>query len=342
MQKFSIIIPVYNVEKYIGKCIESILCQTYVHYEVCIVDDGSTDNTGKVADEYAKQYPNRIYVIHKKHEGQGMARNVAIKQAKGKYLLFIDGDDCLADTYVLEWIASMCNGEDIVSFNWVNVRSRESTYGNTNQVGANELQFLLQTYYSGMDYLKDALQYNSLYEWYIWRYAIRREYWIEGNFEFISDRKYEDVKLVYKILENAGIVIVLNKVCYVYRTERSGSTCAIVSRQKLLDVLYVMSENIKEILRDNRFDTELKKYLCNNFSCLYYSCLIESSRFDRVEQKKLWDALKRHKWVCEYTTEPRQKLVRKMMHLIGIPAMSKLLGFRRKVQIWRGEKNDIS
>jgi len=88
----SVIVPVYNTEKYLPRCIESLLFQSLAGTEIILIDDGSTDTSGKICDEYAKK-DSRIQVIHKKNEGQGLARNDGIKLAKGKYICFLDSDD---------------------------------------------------------------------------------------------------------------------------------------------------------------------------------------------------------------------------------------------------------
>ena len=88
----TIIIPVYNIEKYLRKCIESVIEQTYKNIEIILVDDGSMDNSGEICDQY-KEKDSRILVIHKRNGGLSDARNSAIDIAKGKYLFFLDGDD---------------------------------------------------------------------------------------------------------------------------------------------------------------------------------------------------------------------------------------------------------
>ena len=92
MDLISLIVPVYNVEKYFVRCIKSILKQTYSNIEVILVDDGSDDNSGELCDEYAK-VDNRIKVIHKKNEGLGYARNSGLDISSGKYVTFIFIDD---------------------------------------------------------------------------------------------------------------------------------------------------------------------------------------------------------------------------------------------------------
>lgn len=94
----SIIVPVYNVEKYIHKCIDSIINQTYTNLEIILVDDGSPDNCGKICDEYAKK-DKRIKVIHKENGGVSSARNIGIKLSKGQWISFIDSDDWIENRY---------------------------------------------------------------------------------------------------------------------------------------------------------------------------------------------------------------------------------------------------
>ena len=95
MPTFSIIVPVYNVEKYLTKCIDSILEQTFSDFEVILVDDGSTDNCGIICDQYVEK-DDRIQVIHKKNEGLVCARKTGISKASGQYILNVDSDDYIS------------------------------------------------------------------------------------------------------------------------------------------------------------------------------------------------------------------------------------------------------
>lgn len=92
---FSVIIPVYNVEKYIDECIQSVLNQSFNDWEIILVDDGSTDSSGQICDKYALEYPEKIKVFHKKNEGQILTRTYGIKNAQGEYFVFLDSDDML-------------------------------------------------------------------------------------------------------------------------------------------------------------------------------------------------------------------------------------------------------
>ena len=95
----SVLVPLYNVAPYLSTCIDSIINQTYSNLEILLVDDGSTDESGSICDSYAAK-DKRIRVIHKKNEGQAVARNLCIEKASGEYLLFVDSDDFITPVHV--------------------------------------------------------------------------------------------------------------------------------------------------------------------------------------------------------------------------------------------------
>ena len=99
MPEFSVIVPVYKVEKYLDRCIGSILAQTFSDFELILIDDGSPDNSGQICDEYAGK-ENRIHVIHKENGGVSTARNAGLDIAPGKFIVFVDSDDEVASNYL--------------------------------------------------------------------------------------------------------------------------------------------------------------------------------------------------------------------------------------------------
>lgn len=114
MPTISIVIPIYKVEQYLERCINSILNQSYKDIEMILVDDGSPDNCGKICDEYSKKY-GFIKTIHKENEGLGFARNTGIENASGKFITFIDSDDYIADDFLKDLIdAALANNADTV------------------------------------------------------------------------------------------------------------------------------------------------------------------------------------------------------------------------------------
>lgn len=97
--KVSVIVPIYNVERFLPQCLDSIICQSHTDLDIVLVDDGSTDASARIADDYAAR-DSRVRTIHKKNEGVSTARNVGIEAAKGEYICFVDGDDYVMPDYV--------------------------------------------------------------------------------------------------------------------------------------------------------------------------------------------------------------------------------------------------
>ncbi len=128
--KLSIIVPVYKVEEYLGECVDSLLSQTIDDYEIILVDDGSPDNSGKIADEYAAANPDMIRVLHIDNGGQGRARNFALDIAKGDFVGFVDSDDWVThDMYEKMYTRAAETGADVVVCDFMErfADGREST-----------------------------------------------------------------------------------------------------------------------------------------------------------------------------------------------------------------------
>ena len=116
---FSVLIPLYNSEEYIGECLDSVLSQDFQDYEIVVIDDGSTDNSGMICDEYKSRFPERIKVIHKANEGVLLTRRRAIREAEGDYLLWIDSDDCYKkDLMCSLYIEIKANDPDMLIWNY--------------------------------------------------------------------------------------------------------------------------------------------------------------------------------------------------------------------------------
>ena len=115
--KFSILIPVYNVEPYLSRCLDSILAQKIFSYEVILVNDGSTDSSGSICDHYVQKYPQQLHVIHKKNEGVFSARKVGLVEAKGGYICFLDSDDYWEPNYLEVLVEELTkNNPDVIIF----------------------------------------------------------------------------------------------------------------------------------------------------------------------------------------------------------------------------------
>ena len=121
MLKLSVIIPIYNVQEYLPACLDSVLDPKAEDYEIIAVDDGSTDRSGAIAEEFAAAHPNQIRVIHTPNGGLGHARNTGLEAAEGKYLLFLDSDDTFREHAVEEMVAVCGYGDDMIIFDFADV-----------------------------------------------------------------------------------------------------------------------------------------------------------------------------------------------------------------------------
>ena len=129
--KVSVIIPVYNVQDFLAKCIESVINQTINDIQIILVDDGATDNSGQICDEYAKK-DKRITVIHKQNQGLGFARNTGLDVANGDYIFFLDSDDWILPYSIKElYEIAKQNNADIVCYNFFKVYDRNQNEFNT-------------------------------------------------------------------------------------------------------------------------------------------------------------------------------------------------------------------
>lgn len=205
MPKFSIIVPVYNVEEYIEKCLESITLQTYKDYEVIIINDGTKDNSMEIA----KKYPFKI--INQKNQGLSAARNRGVQEAAGEYLLFLDSDDYIEKDLLKELNKSIKNKPDIVRFQIQEVYPDKKIIkyeetGFSDKTGE-EAFCLLTTYH----FVENA-----------WCYAIRKEYYDKEKFSFRKGMIHEDFGLLPLVIMKAKKVNSISYIGYNY-LQRTGS-----------------------------------------------------------------------------------------------------------------------
>ena len=186
---FSVIVPVYNIEKYLPRCINSILSQTYSDFELILVDDGSTDNSGLICDEYAEK-DKRIRVYHKPNGGVSSARNMGIDHATGEFIVFIDSDD-VADSCLLQNLAhSDC---DLVSIGF-------DDYSPNNTV---KKSFLEPSFSFSLDSEENILQFVSFSGYvFVWAKRYKRSIIVQNNIRFNENLEFsEDI-----IFNNAYIL----------------------------------------------------------------------------------------------------------------------------------------
>ena len=208
----SIVIPVYNVEKYVEECVKSVLKQTYKDIEIILVVDGATDSSGEICDNLKKQ-DNRIVVIHKKNGGLSDARNVGIANAKGKYVCFIDSDDIVSDDYVQSMMNNMVNGIKMVACGYC----RYYDSGKKQMINYNDIN----RYFEGIE----AQKYLNILGYYNVSACNKMfDKALFNDIKFPIGRKSEDWYVMYKLIETAGGIYYNSDVKYFYRQRRGSIT----------------------------------------------------------------------------------------------------------------------
>lgn len=242
----SIIIPVYKVEKYLEKCIQSVINQTYENLQIILVDDGSPDNCGKICDEYAKK-DHRIEVIHKSNGGLSDARNKGLEIAKGEYIGFVDSDDYIeADMYEVLYNLLKQYNADVSICNFYTVSQEKIAIKNADN-GIKE--------YNRIEILKEILLDNNIQS-YAWNKLYKKELFDE--IKYPVGKKYEDIGTTFYLLEKCNKVVVTGKPEYYY-INRQDSIVNNVTETTITDYIELImqrydyiEENIKELSSYNK------------------------------------------------------------------------------------------
>lgn len=226
--KFSVIIPVYNVEPYLSDCLDSLLNQTFSDWEAICVNDGSTDGSADILAAYAAR-ESRLKVITQTNGGLSSARNSGIDAAEGEYVLFLDSDDWLEEN-ALEVLSANLDGEDMVCFSGRRYFEQGQRYNDADQLKA-------QSYLSGMDYYNEhaLLARDFAFVCVVLR-IYKREFLFRYNMQFKEGIFHEDNLFTPLACYYAGKVKVINKCLYDYRV-RSNSITTTVNIQRLRDLL---------------------------------------------------------------------------------------------------------
>lgn len=207
----SVIVPIYNVEKFLNKCIESILCQTYVNLEIILVDDGSTDNCSKLCDEYAIK-DTRIKVIHKSNGGLSDARNVGIDVANGEFLFFVDSDDYINKNTINTLYMNLINEDADVSICKYKVVYDQNT--DTNEIQDNIVKVIEEEKFNNI--------YNELADYTITAWAKLYKKSIFDEIRFPVGKINEDEFIVHQWL-NLAKKVVYSSCEYYYYFQRGNS-----------------------------------------------------------------------------------------------------------------------
>lgn len=272
--RYSIIVPVYNTEKYIDKCLKSIFSNTYKNFEVIIVNDGSTDKTENIINKYIKKYDNIIY-IKQKNMGLSLARNNGVKKATGDYLLFIDSDDYV-EKNLLENINKNIDDLDVL-------RYQLNIVFNDKIIPYEEKEFNAT---DGIDAFEKIVKYKFIEMASL--YVINRKYYLDNNFMFEKDVYHEDYGLLPLVIATAKKVKSINYLGYNY-VQRDGSIMSSNDTEKMKkkmdDMLFLFTKAIKYL--DNiPYSQNVKSFYANSIIDKYNSL---SDKLKKEYIKKIKD-----------------------------------------------------
>lgn len=306
LEKISVIIPVYNVKKYIEKCLLSVMRQTYNNLEILIIDDGSTDNGIAICEKY-KKIDNRIKIFYKKNGGVSSARNVGIKNANGQYILFIDSDDYLELDMLEQLYKNLIRDNADISMceYWIEEEGEKPK-----RKFENDKKLVLEK----NDFYKKILEENY-FGGYLFNKLIKRELINNnGNVIFFNEKIHicEDLLFMCEIAKNMKKAVYITKPCYYYVQRKNSAIKQLYTYKRLTN--YYAYKRIFDIYKeenieiDKRFelkflkfssevlflmrylkinDKVLKKDILKNRKFFYYK-YINDQEIDKKEKMKIY------------------------------------------------------
>ncbi|WP_433959366.1 CDP-glycerol glycerophosphotransferase family protein [Cytobacillus horneckiae] len=270
----SIIVPIYNVEKYLEECIDSLVNQTLNNIEIILVNDGSTDSSGVIADRYANNYEN-VSVYHKVNGGLGQARNYGTKYASGDYIAFVDSDDYLThDAYSKLYNTIVESDSDIAIGNVVRFNSTKIYPSVLHQKVFSE------------DKLNAHISKNPelMYDTTAWNKIFKRKFWEKHNLNFPEGMLYEDLPVTIPAHFLAKSVDVITDVIYYWRARDEGDQSITQQRtdlRNLVDRLKAV-KMVDQYFQNNVHDSQLK--IAKDFKALDTDLLVYLNQLDNADE----------------------------------------------------------
>lgn len=298
----TVVIPVYNVEKYLNRCLKSILIQEWKNYDIIFVDDGSTDSSPQICDEYAESY-DFISVIHKENGGLSEARNMGISQAKGEYVYFPDSDDWLEPNTFIALAEALESQEfDIISFNREFVKGEEDAIVSEPKVtqvfeGKDAyVQMLKQSYITG--FANDKVYRKSLFT--------------DNNIQFPIGKYYEDLGTNYKLFLSAKKVYATNQKYYHYLIDNPDSITQSWNEKKFRDMFGFYKEMfysnfVRSQMNQEEFQISKLYYvngLTHILSSLYKSEL--DKKYSELTNEVKLELLKNRVFISQMKDQPNK------------------------------------
>lgn len=312
----SVIIPVYNVEKTLKRCVDSVLEQSYTNIEIILVDDGSTDRSIEICEQYAENFPN-IRVLHQENNGLSETRNNGVKIAKGEYIIFLDSDDWWEADFIYQCMKKNQKSKNKYDLFIGAAQKADAVTGERIYIGKHFEKEKIDGK-NGEEVLSYILQEEPRYEWYVWRYLVKKSLVLKLEFE--RGRYYEDVLWMPQILLKTQKVAYIDEVFLNYYYHNETSILNTPTLKKSLDKIYV-SKKMIEYADKHIKNSKLQESLKYNFSVLFlsaYGDYINGSN-------ELKSDLRKNYFILKYNYDQFGKFSFKMIRMFGFTLGSKIV-----------------
>lgn len=317
---FSVVVPVYNVEKYLRECVESILRQTFDDFELILVDDGSKDSSGAICDEYAAT-DNRIKVIHKKNGGQSTARNAGIDAARGEYAIFLDSDDLICDNNFFSNLENTIEPDtDVVVFRYCKYFEDKRV----DECGIN-LSGIVSN--SKVEFLRELVKRDAFF-CSCWSKCTRMSVLKDNGIKFDENLSCEDMDWYYNVVSKVSSFKVIDKP-FVYYRQRANSVTSSFKKKSITDYIFTIEKWSK--IFDKIEDNAEKSVMLSSLAKLYCNLLISYSR----HTKELRDCKKKifsFKYLLSYNLNPRTAKISKFSKVFGLGITCTVLNILGKMR----------
>lgn len=323
--KISIIVPIFNVEKYLKDCIESIVNQTYNNLEIILIDDGSTDNSSKICQDYA-DIDIRILVVRIENRGLSVARNTGLKNATGDYIMFLDGDDFITLNAIEDIVnilktdidIDIITGKMFAYYDKSNIKREEFIIDENNLIGKSGEEVL--TYY-----------FNAIPNiiWSACRSIYRREFFVSNKFLFTPNLTSEDLDLIPLVYISAKKIRSYDQPFYYYRQQRPNSIINTQNLPKFQDIIYIINK-YEEIINSGIYSIEFSNSLLKRLSNIYASYLVLISEIDKDKRELAVNIFEEKKYLLKYSSGLKNKLIKNIVKVIGIKRSSLLYAKLKK------------
>ena len=323
-KKLSVIIPVYNSQKYLRSCVDSIRRQTYPHLEIILVDDGSTDGSALICDQLAKE-DNRILSLHKENGGTSSARNFGIRSATGDYTTFMDNDDLWkSETAIEEIMAQLDEGDTDVLFHENMIYWQDKDQYITPKQSCQRSAVFEKSKSEALSSLIGA----GLFSLYcVWSKVMKTSLIKENNVVFPEKMRNEDIAFCAHLLRVANTFDYYEKNFYLYRKGHlEAQTVQSIRYCHLKDLQVILTDYVHTVEAAELPDTE-KELLLSYVAFPYCVWMGQSSL---VEDKTIKDdlpAMKQLRYLLNYSMHPSVKKVRLFYGIFGYKITCKFLGF---------------